>query len=89
MWTELKELIQEEETHTLPECPRMVESILPQGSQRVDFPRCNNDEIDWYMKMQTDPPQVDPKVETLSELCEEEGATLEPTFPMTDSQLPH
>ena len=35
--------------------------------------------------MPTDPPPVDPRVETLPDLCEEEGATPEPTFPRIDS----
>ena len=34
------------------------------------------------MNLPTDPPPVDPKVEILPQLCEEEGATLEPTFPV-------
>ena len=35
--------------------------------------------------MPTDPPLVDPKIETLPELCEKAGDTLEPIFPMIDS----
>ena len=38
--------------------------------------------------MPTTPLPVDPKDEMLSELSKEEGATLEPVYPMTDSQLP-
>ena len=33
----------------------------------------------WYVRMPSDLPVVEPKVETLLELCEQ-GATLEPTF---------
>ena len=32
--------------------------------------------------MTTNPPLVDPKIEAPHELCEEEDAILEPTFPM-------
>ena len=53
----------------------------------VDFPKCNNAYIDWYVRMQTDLPLVDLKVEMLPELCKEEGATLEPIFPMIVSHL--
>ena len=35
--------------------------------------------------MPKDPPKDDPKVEILAELYEEQGATLEPAFPMTGS----
>ena len=41
------------------------------------------------MMIPTDPHLVCPKIETLPELCEEEGVTLESTFLMLDSQLPH
>ena len=51
----------------------------------VDFPRCNIADIICYMRKPTDPPLVDPKVEILPQLCEEENATLELTFPMTVS----
>ena len=39
--------------------------------------------------MATDTPLIDLIVETLSDLCEEEGANLEPTFHMIDSQFPY
>ena len=55
----------------------------------MDVARCNDPDIDWYMRVPIDPHPVDPKVEMLPELCEEEAATLEPTFPITHSQLPH
>ena len=44
---------------------------------------------DCYVWMPRDPPPVHIKVEMLLELHEEEAATLEPTFPIIDSQLPH
>ena len=57
-------------------------------SAEVYFLRYNNADIYWYMRMSTDPPPADPKVETLPQLCKEERATLEPTFPC-NRQLPH
>ena len=39
------------------------------------------------MTTPTDPPLVDPKVETQPGLCEEEGTTLEPALPLLYSQL--
>ena len=51
----------------------------------VDFPRCSIPDTDWYLRMPTDPPPLDPKVEMLPELCEEEYATQEFTFPIIDS----
>ena len=50
--------------------------------EAMDFPRCDNVGIDCYMRMPTDPPLVDLKAEMLPEICEEEGATLEPYFPL-------
>ena len=43
----------------------------------MNVPRCNIADIHWYVRMPTDPPPVDPKVEMLSEVCEEEGVTLD------------
>ena len=40
------------------------------------------------MRMPTDPPLVDPKVEMQLGQCEVEDATPEATIPMTDNQLP-
>ena len=51
----------------------------------MDIQKHNNADIDWYVRMPTDPPLVDTKVETLTRLCQEEGATLEPTFPVVVS----
>ena len=48
----------------------------------VDFPRCNNADIDWYIRRPTGLSLVDPKAEMQHE---EEGATLGPTLPATDS----
>ena len=61
----------------------------PWAPEVVDFPRCNLADIEWYMRMQTDLPLVDPKVEMLFWQCEEEDATLEETMPMSDNWLPH
>ena len=55
----------------------------------VDFPRFNNADIDWYVRMPTYAPPVDPNIETQSELSEEEGATQEPTLPIINSWLSH
>ena len=35
--------------------------------------------------MPADPPWIDPKAEMLPQLCKEEGANLEPTFPVMNS----
>ena len=64
-------------------------AICTQHNYKVDFPRCNNNNNDWYMSMPVDPPPVDLKVEMLLELCEGRGATLESVFPMINSLLPH
>ena len=70
--------------------PRIVKSIQTQEFPKVvDFPTGNSADIDWYVRMPTDPPPVDPWDETLPVLCEEEGAIVEPTFPMIDSQIPY
>ena len=41
------------------------------------------------MRMQTNPPPVDPKVETPLELQKQEDTILEPIFAVIDNQLPH
>ena len=46
----------------------------------MDSPKCNNATMDWHMRMPTDLPPVDLKVQMLSQLCKEEGATLEQTL---------
>ena len=56
--------------------------------RRNGFLMCNNADIDWYVRKPTNPPLVDPKVEMLPELCQEEGVTLEPTVSMIDIQFP-
>ena len=53
----------------------------------VDFLRYNNADIDWYMKMPTNAPPVDPKVEIPLEICEEECVILEQIFPTIDNLL--
>ena len=61
----------------------------PKLPEVVDFPRCNNADIDWYVTMPTDTPPVDPKVEVLPELCKEQDATLEPISPIIYGWFPH
>ena len=55
----------------------------------MEFPRCNNADIEWYGRMPTDQPLVGPKSAKALGQCEEEGATLEATDPVTDSWPPH
>ena len=54
----------------------MVEGAQPQDTKRKWIFPCNN-AIDWYVKMTTDSPMADPKVEMLSELCADKDAMLE------------
>ena len=61
----------------------------PKASTGSGFMMYNNANIDWYVRMPTDPLPVDLKIEVLSEQYKEEGATLELTFPMIDNWLPH
>ena len=42
----------------------------PRLSEVRDFPRCNKADIDWYVRMPTDPPLVDPNVKMLPEKYE-------------------
>ena len=60
--------------------------MAPRGT---GFPRCNNAEIERYMRMQTDPPLQDPKVEMLLGQCKEVDATPEETILMTDNWFLH
>ena len=46
---------------------------------------CNDANIDWYIRIPTDPPSGDSKVTMQPEICKEEGATLEPAFPIVDN----
>ena len=82
--------MQEEEAHNSPE---MTWDHLKHSTLRllevVDFPRCHNADIDWYMRMPMDPPLVCLNIEVLPELCKGEGVILEPTFTMIHSQVPH
>ena len=52
--------MQEGETHNLPDVSKAggkhSTSRLPEV---MDVPRCNNADIDWYMRMPTDPPPID------------------------------
>ena len=72
--------MQMDKTHNSPECLWKVESIQPQGVIMHS---------DWYVRMSTDPPPVNTKVEMLPELCEEEEANMKQTFPVIESQLPY
>ena len=51
-------------------------------------PRCNNADIDWKMRMPTNSPLIDLKVEMPIQLCEKEDTVPEPNLPMTENQLP-
>ena len=62
---------------------------MPRIPQIVDFSRYNIAEIDGYMMVATEPPLLDPTDEMQPKLCEESSATLEPTFSLRDSWLPH
>ena len=62
---------------------------IPRSPEVVDFPRCNNTEIESFMRMPTDLPMVAYKVEMLLGQCEEVDATLEATVSVTDNQFPH
>ena len=60
--TELEELMQEEETHNLPETSKDCwRHSTPRSPEVVVFPRCNNASIEWYERMPADPPLTDPK----------------------------
>ena len=59
--------------------------VNPRFPEVVDFPRCNNADTDWYVRMPTDPPLFDSKVEMLLKLCKKECAILVPAFPTIDS----
>ena len=60
---------------------------IPRVPQVVNVPRFNNADIDWYVRIPTDSPPTDPKVKMLPELCQEYGATLKLTLPVTVSTL--
>ena len=68
-WTELGELMQEEDTYNSLNMSKNVERIQPKTSRGSQFPRCNNANIDLYViqliVMPTDPCLVNPKVEML------------------------
>ena len=49
---------------------------------------CKNADIDWYVRMPSDPPLVDPKVERLLQLYKEEDITAKPTFSVIDNWIP-
>ena len=52
----------------------------PRLPEVKDFPRCNIADTDWHVRMPTDHPPDDPKVEILAGLCKEKDATLEQPF---------
>ena len=79
----------EEKTHNLPDMSKRGQKhSTPRFPQVVESLRYNRADIDWYMRMPTDPPLADPKDDKQPELCEEAGATWEPAFPERDSHLP-
>ena len=76
-WTEAEELMWGEERHNLPDTSKdgwMHSTSRPQDV--VHFPWCNTADTTWYMRLPTDPPLVEPKVEMQLGQCEEEDATL-------------
>ena len=42
----------------------------------MDFPECNKGDINWFVRMPTDPPLVDPKAGKLPGQCKKGDATL-------------
>ena len=88
-WTELGELMQEETHNSYHMSKGGWKHSTPRFPEVVYFPKCNNADIDWYVRMPTDPSLVGPKIETMTAVYEEEGGTLDPAFPMIDSWLLH
>ena len=58
-------------------CGKPGRASIPRFPTVLDYPRYNKADIDWYMRKLTELPLVDPKVETLTQLGEEESATME------------
>ena len=67
-------------THTSPDVLAWLKVFMPSLPEVVDFPTCNNADLDWCVRMPTNPPPVYPKFEMLPWLCEEKGPTLDPTL---------
>ena len=83
-------MIQEEETHNLPDTSKDGwKHSSPKPPVVVDFPWYNSARIEWYGRLPTDPPLVDPKGEKPLGLCEREDATLDAADHMTNNQLQH
>ena len=61
----------------------------PKLLEVMDSSECNDADIDWYMRMPTNPPLVDSWVEMPLKLCEEEDVILDPIPSETDNQLLH
>ena len=81
-WTEPGEKKQKEGIYNLLNMSKGVwKQTMPRLQGVVDFPRFNRTDIEWYIRMPTDPSLVDPKEEMKPKLCEETGASLEPSFP--------
>ena len=51
----------------------------------MDFPECNKGNIDWYVRMPTDPPLVVPKARKLPGQCDDGYVNLGLAFPMIES----
>ena len=74
--------MQEEETNNLPDTFKDGwRHSTPWSPEVVEFPRCNNAGIEWYGRIPTDPPMVDPKGEKLLGQCEEEDSTQKQPIP--------
>ena len=83
-----KKVMQEEERHNLSDISMDVcthSTLRP--PEVVYCPRYYAAGTAWYVVIKTDPPLVDPKVEMQLVQNEGEGAILEATIPVTDSQL--
>ena len=59
----------------------------PKTSAGKHSSECNKADIDWYVRMPTNPLQVNPNGKMLLALGEGEDAILEPISPKTDNWL--
>ena len=90
MCTELDELMQVKEIHYSPDTSNNgLKHSIPILLKVMDSPKCSNVDIDWYVRMITNPPPVNTLVETALKLCEEEDAFLEAISPAIDHQFQH
>ena len=86
MW--LEETWQEKEVNSLSITSKVGwKYSTPRFAEVTDSPSCNNTDIGWYMRIPTNLPQGDPRVEMPFMLCEEEGTTLKTTFSRIENQL--